>query len=124
MLPTRPELHTAIIKLIALKGSDYVGWRQRLRHAVTRRRWSEHGFVPNAEEFQPFLALYVALETKHGSVIAEQRFNKVLQGVTAERKRRYMQAYCARPRSQEERADIRLRNTLYMREYRKQLRMS
>ncbi|MGH8591827.1 MAG: hypothetical protein ACREXX_21685 [Gammaproteobacteria bacterium] len=35
--PTKEELHTAIAAMVALSGSEYTGWRQRLRHLLRRR---------------------------------------------------------------------------------------
>lgn len=117
-LPTKPELHAAISKIIALRGNEYTGWRQRLRHAIGRRRWSEHGFVHDAAEFQPFLALYSILESRHGSELAAQKLDAVLKGVTAERRRHYGTRYRNRPRTAEEVSYIRERNRNYMRDYR------
>jgi len=116
-LPTKQELHAAIVKLIALRGSEYTGWRQRLRHAIARRKWSEHGFVHNAAEFQPFLALYSILESRHGSETAGQKLEAVLQGVTAERRRHYDTQYRKRARSAEKIKYIKERNRNYMRDY-------
>lgn len=117
-LPTKQELHAAIAKLIALAGSAYTGWRQRLRHAIGRRKWSQHGFVHNAAEFQPFLALYSILESRHGSEAAVEKLDAVMRGVTAERRRHYDTQYRRRPRTAEEVAYIKERNRNYMRDYR------
>lgn len=121
-LPSKQELHAAITKLIALRGSEYTGWRQRLRHAIGRRKWSEHGFVHNAAEFQPFLALYSILESRHGTEVAFQKLDAVMRGVTAERRRHYGTQYRKRTRSAEEVKYIRERNRNYMRDYRNKQR--
>lgn len=117
-MPSKQELHAAITKLISLRGSEYTGWRQRLRHAIGRRKWSEHGFFHNAQEFQPFLALYSILESRHGSDLAAQKLDAVMRGVTAERRRHYDTQYRKRSRTAEEVKYIRERNTKYMRRYR------
>ncbi len=121
-LPTKQELHAAIAKLVALRGSEYTGWRQRLRHAIGRRKWSEHGFVHNAAEFQPFLALYSILESRHGSDVAVEKLDAVLLGVTAERRRHYDTQYRSRERTAEEVDYIKKRNRKYMRDYRSRSR--